>query len=277
MSCFRLVSLWAVGLVWLAVGVACADTAEKKGAAKPEKGVSVETPEGNAKIVLTDEPVVDEPGSTIIPLKNIWGHGIGGTKSVSLAMQERIGSVGPKLNQEDHHGDFSWIQIHTALRRQEEEHQPIGSGFAVAGSGHEALVAVNEILEQNKKIPQNFPPGSEVSLFFFTRTLQESMYFKEVRQSSETVSIRYQFVPDLMPSIGKEVVSTSEFTLYFALIPLGKPAAGNYSVDVARAPVEKKYRKGYFPVSKEIDENFVCKSFTFMIESPATKTIINEK
>lgn len=54
-----------------------------------------------------------------------------------------------------------------AIRHQVEENQPIGPGFAVAGTGYEALAAAKEIVVQNKIPSQTFPAGTEVSLFSF--------------------------------------------------------------------------------------------------------------
>ncbi len=259
MTKFRGVGWWALGLVWLAVGVGCADTAEKKGTAKPEKAVSVET-------VLTDEP------GRIIPLDKIWGHMISGAQDIRDLEPDHFGPAVQELPGSERwrfHSSSLSHQISQAIDRRSVKRQPIGPGFAVAGTGREALVAVKEIMEQDRMPSQTFPAGTEVSLFFFTRDSGAHIGLNDVKQSSETVTIRYHIQVFMAPH-QDEVVSTLDLNRYFALIPFGKPAVGNYAVDVAPSLVEEvkeQYRRHYRGVNKEDLKKHVCQSFSFSIEN----------
>jgi len=94
---------------------------------------------------------------------------------------------------------------------------------------------------------------------------------KDVRQTKETVTIRYQFAPHCV----SEMISAN-LTCHFALIPLGKMPTGDYSVNIVRLPMENKYEKNHRPVSTGQEEKIICKSFRFSISTAGDKSDINE-
>jgi len=264
MTGFRGVSVWA--LVCLSVGLGCADTAND---AKPDKEVSAEAPENKVETILTDQPLPDEAGSMVIPLNTIWGHMIPGTQSIRLLESEHL----KKLSEQERADiqDSSLVkQIYMAIKRQENR-QPIGPGFAVVGSGYEALRAVSEIMERDQIPPQIFPVGTEVSLFFFTRSMGPGFQMKKVRQSKEAVSICYQLVPDDAPGV---ILLAS--TRYFAVMSLGKPAAGNHAVNMIEQPTKRKRGKYDRRTFELPTEKIICRSFTFAIESVDTEAVISK-
>lgn len=178
---------------------------------------------------------------------------------------ERSGPQEPGLENPQDLG--LWHPIYMAIDRQDES-QPIGPGFAVAGSGYEALVAVKKIMEQGQTPPQSFAAGTEISLFFFTREMGWGTFgLKDIRQTKKAVTIRYQHNTG-SPSAVKLAASS----YCFALIPIGKPSTGNHAVNVVRLPIKGHSRA----TSADTVEERICKSFSFSIEPPAWEENTNE-
>jgi len=129
-----------------------------------------------------------------------------GTQNIHDLEPDHFGSTAPKLpGQGNYHSSLSH-RIFLSLARQAKESQPIGPGFIVAGTGHEALAAVKQILEHDQIPSQTFLAGTEV-----TRALGMGFQLKEVKKSNETVTIRYQFGSD-----GSKRVQLMASTYYFA-------------------------------------------------------------
>ncbi len=192
-----------------------------------------------------------------IPLNNIWTYNMPGTPNTQPLGVRQVYS---SLSQ----------QIYMAIGRRSEEKQPIGPGFAVAGTGRGALESIKKIMEQDQMPSQVFPMDTEVSLFFFTRKSSRHIYLKDVRLSKETVTIHYYFAQASTTGI-----QTMSSTRYLALIPLGRLPVGSYTVNIVEVLKEGKHGMHYRSVSKELAEKLICKSFSFSIE-PTTKEDAHE-
>jgi len=213
-----------------------------------------------------------EPGVEI-PLNTIWGYMIPGTRLIQKLEPEHFGLRVPRQEQENLQSSHLWQPIYMAIRRQEEK-KPIGPGFAVAGSGYEALVAVKEIMEQDEIPPQTFPAGTEITLFFFTRDLREGFRLKEAKQLEETISIHYQFGTGFQYSDGTRIYHMSS-SQHFALIPLGKPSEGKIAVKMIEH-ISKKDARFARPFFEEHAKKQICKSFVFTIVSEDAEAVSSE-
>jgi len=203
----------------------------------------------------------EEP-SIEIPLNKIWGYQMPGTLDIETLEPDHFGPAARQRleqNPTDLYNSSLSHQIYMAIGCQVDKKQPIGPGFAVAGTGHEALAAVKKIMEQDQISPQIFPVGTEVSLFFFTRDCWP-LKLKNVAMLDNTISIRYQHVPHAL----NRAYATVSYR-YFALIPLGKLPVGNYAVDMVQTTERKYTGQGFETVGKEVGEKRVCKSFAFVI------------
>jgi len=215
----------------------------------------------------------EEPGVEI-PLNTIWGYLMPGTLDIETLEPDHFGPAVRQLPEQERIDllmSSLCQQISQSIHRQSEMKQPIGTGFAVAGTGREALAAVKEALGKNQIPPQTFPADTEVSLFFFTRDSGRYVHLKDVRQGKGFATIRYRFVPH---SISIKI--TANMTRHFVLIPVGKIPAGQYEVDIVQSPMEKKYRKHHQAVSEEWVEKIICKSFWFAIGPTGGKAVINQ-
>jgi len=241
---FRVSSMWA--LVCLTVGVGCAYAAD-----------------GEKKLGKAE--------TVVIPLDQIWARSIPGTQDIKTLEPDHFRPAEGLLagqKQAKHFFNSLSHQIYKAIDRRAETKKPIGPGFAVAGSGREALKAAKEIMEQDQIPPQIFPAGTEISLFFFTRGLGMRFKLKEVRQSNETVTIGFQF-GSYSTSDPVEMMSAYRF----ALIPLGKPVSGDLAVNMIEQPPKNKFENIDLPISyKQRAKKGICKSFTFTIEPANTET-----
>ena len=130
MNRFRQVSLWAVGLVWLAVGVGCAYAVEKD--AKPGKEEAV-------------APLVQ-----VIPLDQIWGCDMPRTIDFRELSKKLVGKI-PRV----------------AWTIPPKYYGKVGPGFAVLGTGVEALGQVSTIIAEDKKPQQTFPANVRFRSFSF--------------------------------------------------------------------------------------------------------------
>ena len=130
------------------------------------------------------------------------------------------------------------------------------AGFAVGGTGREALGKVHSILVKNKPPSKSIPAHSEVSIFFFSHPDQPIVHIHRVERLGSVVNIHYGFIPN-------ENEETSE---YFALIPLGEVPAGKYRVNVIQSPrSQKDVDQGFQPIRKEVARRIVCNSFSFSV------------
>jgi hypothetical protein len=142
-----------------------------------------------------------------------------------------------------------------AVRRKSEE---AGPGFAVAGSGLEALRNVHAILVKGDERLQVFSTNQAISILFFSHTASGNrVHVRHVERTNREIMIQFR----LMPYFEKNL------SLSLALIPIGKLPAGEYRVEMVQLPVERKYvEMGIKPLDKNWAKMFVCKSFSFSVK-----------
>lgn len=133
------------------------------------------------------------------------------------------------------------------------------AGFAVRGSGVEALRHVHSVLVENKRPQRTFSTDSKVSVFFFSPyEFNSFIHLHRVERKGKIINIRYRFAPN----------ETEENPKHFALIPLGKLPPGEYRVNMIQSPMEHAYAAiGVQPISNEDARRSVCESFSFSISA----------
>jgi len=120
----------------------------------------------------------EEPGVEI-PLNEIWAKGMSSTQNIRTLEPDHFGpteGLFPGQNQVELLDSSLSNKIHMAIGRQADEKQPIGPGFAVAGTGRQALSAVKDVMEQDQTPQQNFLVGTDVSLFSSLASLDDMCY-----------------------------------------------------------------------------------------------------
>jgi hypothetical protein len=170
-----------------------------------------------------------------VPLKEIWGEQIPGTKDIR--------SLEPRYLETTERG--SHVQhIRKALRGMKKA----GPAFIVAGTGAAALEEVCNVLTENKK-PK--PVGEQASLFFYVLPFTHYVALDEVRRTDSKIVVKYHFVSH----------ATKSHSTHFALIPLGKVSPG-VRVEFVQLPLERGRLASNKPIPKEVVERVVCQSFT---------------
>jgi len=177
-----------------------------------------------------------------IPLDLIWAYGMPGTRDIrSLDADKPLGiRVG---------GPPSFISC--------QGRKIAGPGFAVLGTGMEALLATQAELPEGQKPRDSFPFGSELSVVFFSHGFGYYVHVHRVERQGNVITVRYRFVPH----------RTLNLSSHFALIPVNELQPGKVQVNIVRSPMEQKYVDGGFKsVSSDDERRVVCKSFSFSIE-----------
>ena len=178
----------------------------------------------------------------VIPLKEIWAYNMPGTLNVQKMDPDQPGGL--------------FEEIRRSLWAFPSKDKDARKGFAVSGTGLEALRQVHAVLVEEQDPEQTFPANSDISVAFFSYQDSRYVHLHRVERQGNVVNIRYRFVPH----------ETEEATTHFALIPLGKLSSGEYRVNVIQSPLEQKYvEQGFRSLSDTIARRIVCNSFSFSI------------
>ncbi len=233
MNWFRGVGLWVLGLVWLAAGVGHACAGEK-----PSKAETV-----------------------VIPLDQIWALHMPGARTLtperSGPQSEFVSDEGPTVE-----------KIYASLQKMEYDKQ-FSPGFAVLGTGNEALSHANDVLARRQKRRAHFTTNDEVSLVFFARGRHEHVYLRKVEHMFGLVRIQYQLVPYLI---------SPQTTIHFALIPLGNIPEGEMKVEMVCLPMEKQPNNStYKSPSQALISQIVSPSFQITISKPVANRTKNKE
>jgi len=183
----------------------------------------------------------EPPQPKEIPLDQIWGYNLPGTRDLA-----RIGS--------DRYGSMVYdIRRAIGFPPENKEAEP---AFAVSGTELDALREVHAVLVDKNKPRETFPAGSKVFVVFFSHETNSYVHLRGAECNNNVVSIRYRFVPH----------ETEETTRHLALIPLGKLPSGKYRVNIIRCPMPRKYiDSGFQPISDAVARRIVCGSFSFSV------------
>lgn len=192
----------------------------------------------------TADAANEEAKSRIIALDQIWGYNLPGTRD--LLKIEGRSSAKQQIE-----------EIRDALSTPPPQGKEASAGFAVAGSGADALREAHAVLVGGKKPRQTLPQDSELSLVFFSYQFGPYVHLQKVLRRGNVIEVQYLFVPH----------KTEEVTEHFALIPLGKLAAGKVRVEITQLPMEKRFvSAGWNDIAPEVARRIVCRPFSFVVE-----------
>ncbi len=128
--------------------------------------------------------------------------------------------------------------------------QPSLSGFAVTGTGKDALKEAYQVLAKQDKVTDTFSSNSDISIVFFSHQSGRHIVLAHVERDGNTFRLTYQTIthPEAFAS------------QYFALIPVGKLEAGKYNVEINQLPP-----KHGDPFTDEEMNSIICKPFSFTV------------
>lgn len=194
-----------------------------------------------------------------IALDQIWAYDMPGTHDIRELEPDKFGERTRSLPSADKFkllNESMMDQIRAALKRDRPPKDgKAQSGFAVIGTGREALEGAYEVLAKNKKPDVSFPPDSNVTLVFYSHSSGQYVHLNLVEKFGNRFEVGYQFVPHM----------TRDMTWHLALIPVGKLPIGKYQVEISQL-ASAKDKTGRLGGSSASDaQRIVCGSFSFSI------------
>jgi hypothetical protein len=220
---------------------------------------------GTSAFVIALLPLVlfaDLPGaqSQTVPLEQIWAYEMPGTRDVRELEPDHFGEqVRAMLGAEQSR------LLHSSMTQQIREALPFirpdkprqaGPGFAVLGTGVQALTEAYNVLAKHQEPRRSFPAGSTLSVVFFAHQSGEYVHLQKVERESSVIRVVYRFVPH----------ETREITEHFALVPIPNLPIGCYRVEIIRDATDRSdAAQGFKPVSSERARQVVCQPFSFSI------------
>jgi hypothetical protein len=131
------------------------------------------------------------------------------------------------------------------------------SGFAVKGTGREALQGAHAVLVKGEQASKQFDANEEVTIVFFAYPAQPGVGIERIQRIGNVITVTY-----FLRSHG---LMTDTWRL--ALIPLGKLPEGKYRVELIRSSNEAQHnQKGFPPVEPKIEERIICSPFEFGVD-----------
>ncbi len=184
--------------------------------------------------------------TVVIPLDQIWALDMPGTRNIRKLQAEKLPPP----------GDGQLVaQIRRSLSKDRPKGEAAKAGFAVLGTGLEALRDAHAVLVEGKEPRKSFPVGSDLTLVFFSQRLSSYyVHVHEVTCQENAISIRYRFVPH----------ETKELTTHFALIPIKGLAEGGYRVRVIQSPMERMFiEAGFKQIDDTYERSIISRPFSF--------------
>jgi hypothetical protein len=208
-----------------------------------------------------------------IPLDEIWAYEMPGTRDIQ-ELDRDLSAENPETDTSTESGsqrDSLWTSIANSLSADmpgsdwPREGQLARPGFAVVGTGREALRRTHAVLVNGEKPAESFELDTEISLAFFSYQTATYVHIQKVERRGNEIEIQYRFV-----GYGEKFV-----TAHLALIPLGKLLPGEYEVNMVQLPSRyqslvdpsKSLPKSDHNLSreKELGRRFVSQPFSFSV------------
>ncbi|BBO33404.1 hypothetical protein [Lacipirellula parvula] len=205
-----------------------------------------------ASVSVAVEPN-DPKSPVVLPLKEVWALAMPGTKAFPSTHKDDAGNyvssdgqVSQQLN-----------EAFASVARSKESTE----GFVVAGTGIDSLKALTQALQNSTGKRDAFTTEEELNIVFYALEYGSDVHLTNITRDKSEITLSYRFAPHFEANVSSNL----------AVIPLGKMPQGNYSVKLARQPLERKYQtlKVKNPSKKEASR-VVCKPFRFTVND-ATK------
>ena len=201
-------------------------------------------------IAAADAPS-EQSKATTIPLDQIWGYNMPGTRDVRDLEPKR--HVGGLTEKEYIFGSLVNLII-AYLHNVPKEGETADPGFVVVGTGKEALKNAQATLRtRNRKEPEQIlPSDTDLTLVFYTYTCGWHVRINSVERAGDLITVKYQFIAQ--PVAGFAATR-------FALIPIDTLRPGTIRVKVEQIPPVDEKGQPAKPLRNP--NRFVCDSFSF--------------
>ncbi len=197
----------------------------------------------------------DTPSDTVtISLEDIWAYKMHGTKDVRELDNESEQLKG--LPPDQFEKSFRALPVEQIISGIRSYLSTPRDAFVVKGTGTDALQRAKTVVVDQASPNNSLPASDDATIVFFTESSRFECHIANVEMHKNRIVISYRLEPYL-----------EEFMTYqFALIPLGKLAPGNYSVEMVRLPTDPKFKNLRVPdVMKEYEQREISRPFSFTV------------
>jgi hypothetical protein len=215
----------------------------------------------------------DKPETVTISLDQIWANNMPGTRDIrDLEPEQRqvnLRQLPPdeqlKVKSKSLWGPIALSLTETSMSWPREG-QRAKAGFAVLGSGLDALHDAYDVLAGGADPQRSFTPNDEISIVFFSYECGSLVEIQSVERHGNNIEIHYR----LVRPINKILAA------HLALIPLGQLPAGEYRVETIQSPMGQQQLDGSYTSLKpdpryvkhdaDLGRRFVSGPFSFKVE-----------
>lgn len=200
-----------------------------------------------ARPLSEDEPHGEPIEGRVIPLEEIWALDMPGTKPMQTAMSgwDEMKDVAPE--------GTMVREIRQAINKSEWPPRNAPPGFAVRGTGMDALREAHAVLVGGQPPQKQFRQGEQISLVFFSKYYGRYVHLDRVEQHDSIVQISYKLIAH----------ETTKDTSHLALIPFTVPAVEDVRIELR--PLIDWTERIISPPSLEHLAHRVCHPFTFTV------------
>jgi hypothetical protein len=208
----------------------------------------------------TDNRIASKADVQTIALDQIWAYGMPGTHDVRELEPDNFGEhtrLLPSAERFKLLSESMADKIRAALDKDRPSKGGVAKqGFAVLGTGAEALQDAYDVLVSGHKPAESFPTVSNVTLVFFSHSFGDYVHLETAERRGKTIEAQYRFVPHDSKDMAWEI----------ALIPLGKLPPDTYNVKIVQLPLpEGRTGSNGRYVSDETVSRIICRPFSFSI------------
>lgn len=219
-----------------------------------------------AALSLSVASIAVAADSIEIPLESIWGLDLRGPRPLRELEPEYFDPMKPGVEYSADDIAAMKQSAENAMTRQLEREmlklsphvdRPMKRGFAVSGTGRDALKGVHNVLVSGRKPSAVLSSEGEVCAVFFSYPSQVGVSLDHVERNENKVQIYY-----LLTARGQQSMDAQLW-----VIPLGMLISGDYEVQLIRSPKDKGLNpKGLPLVDEKLEQRIVCRPFKFTVE-----------
>lgn len=188
-----------------------------------------------------DEAIEPKEGAFRIPLDTIWSEGMEGTRDV------RELDANPRDVRSPTRTIRNWLRLQRGpLRDPPLGGKPVASGFVVLGTDERALKMAREKIGQPRKDTDGFLADSDVSIVVYGIPIGGRLQIASVDRLDSVVTVSYRIVPEKNPDKSGQ----------YAIIPVGKLAAGEYDVRMVQIADDEAIKADPGLIARGVSGNF---------------------
>lgn len=191
-----------------------------------------------------------------IPLSEIWGYRIPGTRNIEDLEPETNSS---SLTREESLRGSLVHQIRRSLNsnRRHQNQRLAGASFVVVGTNSEALKNAHAVLVAGESRSETFSKNDELTLVFYCYEYGRYVRLDNVLREENEIRVQYHFLAH----------NTLNMSTHFALIPLGKMSSGTVNVRIEQLSEEgPDWGPSATAIDPDMLRQIVCSSATFKIQ-----------